>query len=229
MELVKTTVPAALSTILETQSEAEAELLARAQAGEVEAFGEVCRRYETPLLRQALTLGCEFAAAEDLAQETLVEAWKSLRRYNGSCRFYTWLCAILLNRRRSLLRRKPLLLLGDLLWARGEDAGENIKLIPAREPGPDEAAQSSEEARLIQRCLAALPAKQQQVVYLRFYAGDSLEGIAAALGCRIGTVKSRLFHALERLRRMKALPARAACTTQASEPGPKAINEWVWL
>ena len=49
------------------------------------------------------------------------------------------------------------------------------------------------------------PRKHQQVVYLRFYADDSLEGIAAALGCSVGTVKSRLFNALEKLRRMREL------------------------
>jgi RNA polymerase sigma-70 factor (ECF subfamily) len=52
-----------------------------------------------------------------------------------------------------------------------------------------------------------LPAKHQQVVYLRFYVDDSLEGIAAALGCPVGTVKSRLFHALDKLRGMSAMTA----------------------
>ena len=60
---------------------------------------------------------------------------------------------------------------------------------------PDEAAQSHEQAALVRKCLDALPAKHQQVIYLRFYVDDSLEGIAAALGCSVGTVKSRLFHA----------------------------------
>ena len=57
------------------------------------------------------------------------------------------------------------------------------------------------------RCIQALPAKHQQVIHLRFYAGDSLAGIAAALGCSVGTVKSRLFNALDKLRGMNALRA----------------------
>jgi RNA polymerase sigma-70 factor (ECF subfamily) len=48
------------------------------------------------------------------------------------------------------------------------------------------------------------------VVYLRFYVDDSLEGIAAALGCAVGTVKSRLFHALEKLRGMKEIEEQSA-------------------
>jgi RNA polymerase sigma-70 factor, ECF subfamily len=70
---------------------------------------------------------------------------------------------------------------------------------------PDEAAQRRERTALVRSCIEALPAKQQQVIYLRFYVDDSLGGIAAALGCSVGTVKSRLFHALDKLRGMNAL------------------------
>jgi RNA polymerase sigma-70 factor (ECF subfamily) len=75
------------------------------------------------------------------------------------------------------------------------------------ESAPDRAAERSEHAALIRGCVERLPAKHQQVIYLRFYVGDSLAGIAAALGCSVGTVKSRIFHALERLRNMKLLNA----------------------
>ncbi len=53
-------------------------------------------------------------------------------------------------------------------------------------------------------CLQRLSNKHQQVIYLRFYVDESLESIAGALGCSVGTVKSRLFHALEKLRGMTA-------------------------
>src|SRR5262249_29995643 len=55
--------------------------------------------------------------------------------------------------------------------------------------------------------IQALPPKHQQVVYLRFYVNHSLEEIAAALGCSVGTVKSRLFRALDKLRTMNVLHA----------------------
>ena len=80
-------------------------LLDRARAGDVEAFGELCRVHETGLLRHAAALCGNVTLAEDLAQDTLVEAWKSLHRYQGRCRFLTWLCAILLNRYRNTLRK----------------------------------------------------------------------------------------------------------------------------
>ncbi|MGO9245049.1 MAG: RNA polymerase sigma factor, partial [Verrucomicrobiia bacterium] len=79
-------------------------LLDQARAGDDEAFGEICRIHGTRLLRQAVALCGNITLAEDLAQDTLVEAWKCLRRYNGRCQFFTWLCAILLNRYRNVLR-----------------------------------------------------------------------------------------------------------------------------
>ena len=78
---------------VETEIPETRSLLGQALAGDAEAFGEVCRVYETRLLRQAMTLCGQASLAEDLAQDTLVEAWKCLRRYNGQCQFFTWLCA----------------------------------------------------------------------------------------------------------------------------------------
>jgi RNA polymerase sigma-70 factor, ECF subfamily len=180
-------------------------LLAQAQAGDVEAFGELCRAHETRLLRQAMALCGNAALAEDLAQDTLVEAWKCLHRYNGRCQFFTWLCAILLNRYRNTVRQKRPLPFSAFA-AHGKDKpADTLAQMAASESLPDETAQRQEEAALVQQCVAALPAKHQQVIHLRFYVDDSLEGIAAALGCSVGTVKSRLFHALDKLRAMNAL------------------------
>jgi RNA polymerase sigma-70 factor, ECF subfamily len=180
-------------------------LLDQAQAGDVEAFGEVCRTYEKRLFRQAVALCGNVALAEDLAQDTLVEAWKSLRRYNGRCQFFTWLCAILLNRHRNTVREKRPLPFSALA---ADDDGEfqrGLDQMAVDEPLPDQAAWLREEAALVRLCIQSLPPKHQQVILLRFYVDDSLEGIAAALGCSVGTVKSRLFNALEKLRSMQAM------------------------
>jgi RNA polymerase sigma-70 factor (ECF subfamily) len=135
-----------------------------------------------------MTLCGNETMAEDLAQDTLVEAWKSLRRYEGRSQFFTWLCAILVHRFRNKLREK--------------------RPVPVEEPprqecdAPDQQLLHGERAAHVRRRIAALPRKHQQVIFLRFYVDDSLPEIAAALGCSVGTVKSRLFHALEKLRRM---------------------------
>jgi RNA polymerase sigma-70 factor (ECF subfamily) len=180
-------------------------LLSQARDGDTAAFGELCRVYENRLLGQALYLCGNQSLAEDLTQETLVAAWKGLRRYNGRCQFFTWLCAILLNRHRNTLRSRHVFPFSA--FTEHEQIAFEDRLARTTDPrvSPDEATQRSERAALVQECLRALPAKQRQVIYLRFYVDDSLAGIAEALGCSVGTVKSRLFYALERLRSMSAM------------------------
>jgi RNA polymerase sigma-70 factor (ECF subfamily) len=194
-------------TFVEIETPDTRDLLELAQAGDAEAFGEICRACETRLLRQAMTLCGDATLAEDLAQDALVEAWKCLRRYNGQCRFFTWLYAILLNRHRNLLRQKRPLPFSVFARRDRDEFQKSITNLADDSSRPDETAQLHEQAARIRACLQALPAKHQQVIYLRFYADDSLEGIAAALGCSVGTVKSRLFHALDKLRGMNALNA----------------------
>lgn len=193
------------SDLTSTEASEPLDLLERAQSGDTEAFGELCRAYEPRLLRQANGLCGNATLAEELAQDTLVEAWKSLHRYNGRCRFFMWLCAILLHRHRNTMRRQRLWRWSPMARPEGEQFAAPAGQQAAVEAWPDAAAQSRERSALVWRCVAALPRKHQQVVYLRFYADDSLEGIAAALGCSVGTVKSRLFNALEKLRRMREL------------------------
>jgi RNA polymerase sigma-70 factor (ECF subfamily) len=180
-------------------------LLADARRGDSGAFCELCRLCETRLLRQALALCGNVTLAEDLAQETFFEAWKSLRRYSGRCHFFTWLCSIMIHRYRNLRRKKFTPTLSSLSLDERSGAQRAFETIADPAATPDQTAEISERALFLQRCLDHLPEKQRAVIFLRFYVDDSLEGIAASLGCSVGTVKSRLFHALDRLTQMKEL------------------------
>jgi RNA polymerase sigma-70 factor, ECF subfamily len=191
-------------TFVEIESSDTRSLLELAQAGDAEAFGKICQVHEDRLLRQAFMFCGDPALAEDLAQDVLVEAWKSLHRYNGRCQFFTWLCAILLNRFRNTIRQKRPRPFSAFPDRDRDDFQIQIVSLPDDNSSPDEAAQIQEQAALVRACIQTLPAKQQQVIHLRFYVDSSLEGIAVALGCSVGTVKSRLFHALENLRGMNA-------------------------
>lgn len=196
-----------ISTVVQAEPPDVRSQLALARAGDAEAYNQVYRAYATRLLRQALALCGNAALAEELAQDTLVEAWKYLGRYNGRCEFFTWLCAILLNRYRNTLRSNRCLSFSPSAPGDQEDFTTAIEKVIDVVPLPDRAAELREQSALVRRCIADLPFKQQQVIFLRFYVDHSLEGIAAALGCSVGTVKSRLFNALEKLRRMNALVA----------------------
>lgn len=181
------------------------DLISRAQAGDSEAFDILCREHGGRLLRQAIGLCGDASAAEDLVQETFLAAWRSISRYNAGCRFFTWLCSILIHRHRNVLRKRWPLPFSFLRG--GERDSTNNFLASVPDPGhtPGMQIEGAEQAVRVLRSLEKLPVKLREVVYLRFYAQESLEGIAAALGCPVGTVKSRLFHGLERLRQMKSL------------------------
>jgi RNA polymerase sigma-70 factor (ECF subfamily) len=182
-----------------------AALLAEARRGEAAAYCRLVQPLEARLLRQAIALCRDINSAEDLVSETLVEAWKSLANYNETCRFSTWLYAILLHRHQKHLRaaRSRPLPLAWLPWVDAEKHRETLQVVPAPEASPAVAAVQSEVALELRRALELLSEKHRQVVLLRFFEDASLEEMATVLECSVGTVKSRLHHALEKLRRMK--------------------------
>lgn len=169
------------------------DVLARAQARDADAFCELCRPYEQRLFRQAVSLCRDESFAEDLVQETMIESWKSLHRYNGRCRLFTWFCSIMLHRYHKMIRRKRPTTVDD----------EAFREVAGPEPTPAANTEAVDRDLWLQGCLDRLPHKQRQVVYLRFYVENSLEEIATALRCSVGTVKSRLFNGLENLRKMR--------------------------
>ncbi len=179
-----------------------ADLLARARAGEASAFCQLAAEYESRLLQQACGLTRDPSAAEDLVSETLVEAWRSLHRYDGTCRLSTWLFSILLHRHQKALRRarsRPVPL-AALPPTEADERRQAQESLPAAGPSPAEEAMRKEAAERLRQAVEVLPEKHQQVVLLRFFEGASLPEIAALLGCSVGTVKSRLHYALEKLR-----------------------------
>ncbi len=201
---------AVIPTRVQEESPGHGDLLAQAKAGDAESFCELCRIHESRLLRQATVLCGDSTVAQDLAQDTFFEAWKSIQSYNGRCQFFTWLCAILFHRQRNLARKKRPLALSWLFGGERESAEDLLERIPDPNPSPGLLAEQGDQAALLQNCLRKLPDKQREVLYLRFYGDESLDGIAAALGCSVGTVKSRLFNGLDKLRTMTGGSARLA-------------------
>jgi RNA polymerase sigma-70 factor (ECF subfamily) len=181
------------------------DLLERVRRGDESSFNALCRLYENRLVRQAILLCGDETLARDLAQDAMFEAWKSVARYNGECRFFTWICSILIHCHRRAMRRKRPVPFSWLLPLERARAESGLADCADSSGTPSDLAQDEERAAVLRRCLARLPEKQRRVVYLRFYVDDSLDGIAAALGCSVGTVKSRLFNALDRLTRMNEI------------------------
>lgn len=128
--------------------------------------------------------------ADDLAQETMLQAARGWRRFSGGSRLDTWLFAILLNLHRRRLRSAER---GWRVWL-GWFARR-----PAADERPDRNLQAEEWRESLWSAVAELPEAQKQAVLLRYAEDFSYEAIAEVLGCPIGTVKSRLHHALAAL------------------------------
>ena len=179
-------------------------LLAGAREGDTRRFGQLVQPLEARLLRQAMALCRDQDLAQDLASETLIEAWRSLDRYHETCRLSTWLYAILLHRYQKSIRRarrRPI----PFAWLPLVDAKTNEAMqdnLPAPGPAPAGAMAQQELAGELRRAIARLPPKHRDVILLRFFEDASLNEMAAVLGCSVGTVKSRLHHALDKLRKM---------------------------
>ena len=158
-----------------------------------------------------MALGKDSHWADDLVQETLIEAWRSLARFDGRCRFSTWLYGIL--RHRFLKGRRG-------RNAVGLSASDALGQEQCTALSPDQSAEASEDAQRVRRAVASLPEEHRLVVELRFFAGATLEEIAAALGCPLGTVKSRLHYALEKLRQMNLAVNLFASSRETKESKP---------
>ena len=171
----------------------EADLIRLAQAGDVAAFRQLAQRQQAFLFACAFTLCRDRHGAEDLAQETLVAAWRSLARFDGRCKFSSWLYGILKNRYLKAGPRRVGPSIDDL----------HAETLPQQAITPAQDAEQAEDAAQVRAAVASLPDEHRQVIELRFFAGASLEEIAESLNCPLGTVKSRLHHGLEKLRKRK--------------------------
>ena len=173
-----------------TDDHLDHELLRHAREGDAPSFCQLVKPLQTRLLRQAAALCGDLTAAEDLVSETLIAAWKSLARYNETCRLSTWLYSILLHRRQKALRSarsRPIL----LAVLPPFDAGELRKqqeAVPSPDASPAEAVSQNELLSQLTDCIARLPQKHREVVLLRFFEDAALPEIAAVLGCSLGKI-----------------------------------------
>lgn len=158
----------------------EAELVARCNRGDGAAFDELDRRHRGWLLALARRLARSEADARDLVQEVLLDLW---RRFPGF-----------------VLRSSLRAFLYPVLRHRAIDLGRRRSRTVEMADLPDAAVAWEPPDTDLGRLVAALPEAQREAVLLRFSLDFRLEEIAEAQGVPLGTVKSRLHHALRALR-----------------------------
>ena len=173
----------------------EADIIAGLRADDANAVAALMDQHGDRLVRSAFLLCGNAADAQDLAQETLVQAIKSVRRFRGDSALYTWLHGILLNLARHHLRKHARITVTDAVPETAAD------LAP-----PGLALDQAGDADALWGALERISPTHREVLVLRFYDELHLDAIAARLEISLGTVKSRLHYALRELREI--LPGR---------------------
>ena len=169
----------------------------RARDGDLDAFNAIVERYQQHAYNLALRMVRDPSTAEDVTQDAFFSAYRNFARYRGGS-LRSWLLTIVANGARDRLRsphhRRTTSL--DAITEAGDPGGP----WPSSEPSPEQEAERSETARLIQEALAQLPHDQRLVVSLVDLQQLGYEEAAAITGVSVGTVKSRLSRGRERLR-----------------------------
>lgn len=173
-------------------------LVEDARGGQLQAFDELVRRYEQPLIAFIWRMTGSREDAEDLAQETFVRVYRYLERLRPDAKFSTVLFGIGRNLTLNYIRDGKRRGRGRMDSLSQPDGQELALADPA--PAPDAAARENETYALIQRGLALLSAEHREVLLLREAQGLDYDAIAEVIGCRKGTVKSRIARAREQLR-----------------------------
>ncbi len=176
----------------------EADLIAAAQQGKVDAFNELVLIYQQQVYNLAYRIMYDPASAADATQDAFISAFQSIGRFRGGS-FKSYLMRIVSNRCYDELRRRkrrPAMSFEDFGTV---DEESNPALINGLE-GPEEYIERQEVARMIQTGIETLPSDQRITLVFSDVQGLSYQEIAEAMNVSLGTVKSRLARARGKLR-----------------------------
>jgi RNA polymerase sigma factor (sigma-70 family) len=167
-------------------------LLALIARGDDNALAELYDRFGGVAYRLAYRIVRDEVLAQDAVQEALLAAWRTAVSYDPQRgKASTWLLTLVHRRAVDLVRREE------------RRRGDPLETAPAASTEAiDETASVREQRRSVQAALAQLPAEQREALELAYYGGLTQSELAERLGVPLGTVKSRMFAALGRLREL---------------------------
>ena len=171
---------------------ADADLVAAMRAGDSTAFEALYDKYKAQIFRSALAMTGDKRTAEEVLQDTFVQAYTHAGSIDESVSIAPWLHRIAINLSANRRARRQFILvpldsLTNLLFANDDESPERL-------------AEQNELRRAVQRAVANLDFKHRAVIVLFYLQDFSLKEIAYILDCPVGTVKSRLHYACQTLK-----------------------------
>jgi RNA polymerase sigma-70 factor, ECF subfamily len=180
------------------------ELVARAKAGELDAFEALTSRYEQRVYSLALRMLRQEQDAEDVTQQTFLSALENLEGFRGDASFATWLLRIATHAALKVIRKRKGLETISLEGATEEEEGYDTiphpEYIADWRQSPEQLVAKHEIQRLLEEALAKLDEKHRLVFLLRDVEGLSVKATAEALGLSEANTKVRLLRARLQLR-----------------------------
>jgi len=176
-------------------TDSDVSLVNRTLDGNKKAFDMLVIKYQTRISRLVSVYIQDFDAARDVVQETFIRAYNALHNYRRESQFYTWLYRIAVNTSCNYLK-------SNKSWlTRMESMEGNVQAEQAESQylDPEHSYQNDDLRDGIQRAVAQLPMDLRCVLLLREMEGMTYEQIAEIVGCELGTVKSRISRARERI------------------------------
>ena len=175
--------------------------LRRAQKGDAQAFEMLVTPHEQMLWRVCWHYTHHQEDAADCLQETMLKAWKALKTYRGDCSLSSWLYRIAQTVCLDFLRKQKRLPPTESADELAEEEG----YAPVdQSPTPDEALLHQESVENIRAAIDALPAEMRTVIIFYALQGLGYEEIATIMQISVGTVKSRISRAREKIAKFLA-------------------------
>lgn len=172
----------------------ESELIREALEGNGSSFCELVERFQGRLYNSMLNIVGSHDEAEDVVQESFVQAYLKLNSFQGNSQFFTWLYRIAFNNALSRQRRRrPEMSLDQSRELTGHDPEDRVD-------APDEQMLRDERVTLVHSALKMLTDQHRHILILREMDEMSYEDIAELLSINIGTVRSRLARARAQLK-----------------------------
>ncbi len=168
-------------------------LIRELRGGRVEAYSDIVKLYQRRVIALSLMIVRDFAAAEDLAQDAFVRAYKQLHRYDDKQGFYPWLATITVRLSQNWLRAEK------RAKTRVEAAHEGDETKSQRDFLTD--LIEDENGRQLWLAVAALPSAERTATLLYYQQDMKVMDIAKAMNVSDGSIKTMLYRSRQKLRK----------------------------